>query len=81
MSTPQADTLAEDPAYAIALEQFNAVAERLEMDSGMRDLLRVAKRELIIELRVKMEEGGIEVLTGYRTEEKVARGSGKGGIG
>ena len=80
MSKPQADTLAEDPAYAIALEQFNAVADRLQLDSGMRDLLRVPKRELITHFPVKMDDGSIQVFTGYRTQHNLARGPAKGGI-
>lgn len=80
MSTPQVDTLAEDPAYSIALAQFDAVADRLRLDSGMRELLRVPKRELITHFPVKMDDGSIHVFTGYRIQHNLARGPAKGGI-
>ena len=80
MSTPQADTLAEDPAYAIALAQFNTVADRLQLDSGIREILRLPKRELITHFPVKMDDGSIRVFTGYRIQHNVARGPAKGGI-
>jgi glutamate dehydrogenase (NAD(P)+) len=80
MSTPQVGTLAEDPAYAIALTQFDTVADRLQLDNGIRELLRVPKRELITNFPVKMDDGSVRVFTGYRTQHNLARGPAKGGI-
>ena len=80
MSTPHVGTLAEDPAYAIALTQFDAVADRLQLDRGIWELLRVPKRELITNFPVKMDDGSVSVFTGYRIQHNLARGPAKGGI-
>ena len=80
MSMPETAELAKDPAYAIALAQFNAVAERLDLDSGIREILSLPKRELITHFPVKMDDGSIRVFTGYRTQHNLARGPAKGGI-
>ena len=39
----------EDP-YQIAQHQFNQAAERLELDTGMREILRSINRELTVTL-------------------------------
>ncbi len=71
---------AQDPAYIIAMTQFNAVADRLGLDDGLRALLSSSKRELTTHFPVKMDDGSIRVFTGYRIQHNVARGPAKGGI-
>ncbi|MBI4311103.1 MAG: glutamate dehydrogenase, partial [Chloroflexi bacterium] len=70
----------QDPAYAIAMTQFNAVADRLGLDDGVRALLSFPKRELTTHFPVKMDDGSIRVFTGYRIQHNLARGPAKGGI-
>ncbi|HEY8478076.1 MAG TPA: Glu/Leu/Phe/Val dehydrogenase [Chloroflexota bacterium] len=64
----------------VALEQFDAAADRLRLDPGMRALLRSCKRELTVHFPVVMDDGRIEVFTGYRVQHNLARGPAKGGI-
>ncbi|MBI2170631.1 MAG: Glu/Leu/Phe/Val dehydrogenase [Chloroflexi bacterium] len=71
---------AQDPAYAIAMAQFNAVADRLDLEDGLRALLGASKRELTTHFPVKMDDGSIRVFTGYRIQHNLARGPAKGGI-
>ncbi|MGE5588140.1 MAG: Glu/Leu/Phe/Val family dehydrogenase [Clostridia bacterium] len=67
-------------AYEIALQQYDAVAGRLDIDPGIRELLRHPKTALEVAFPVKMDDGTVKVVTGYRVVHNTARGPGKGGI-
>ena len=81
MTTPLlASDPAQDPAYAIAVSQFNAIADRLGLDDGMRALLGSPKRELTTNFPVKMDDGTLRMFTGHRVQHNLACGPAKGGI-
>ena len=63
-----------------ALRQLDAVAERLELDGGMREILRHCKREFTVNFPVQMDDGSVRVFTGYRVHHNEARGPVKGGL-
>jgi glutamate dehydrogenase (NAD(P)+) len=63
-----------------AVEQFNAAADRLSLDEGMRDVLRHCKREFTVHFPVRMDDGTLRVFTGYRFHHNEARGPVKGGL-
>src|ERR1700736_4093942 len=67
-------------AYATAIEQFTAVAEHMQIDQGMQQILRSPMRELTVHFPVQMDDGRVQVFTGYRVQHNVARGPAKGGI-
>jgi len=67
-------------ALRSALEQFDRAADRLNLDPGLRAVLRVPKRELTVNFPVEMDDGRIEVFSGYRVQHSLARGPAKGGI-
>ena len=79
MTTDAAQAPAENP-FDNAIEQFNAVAERLKLDEGMREVLRHCKREFTVNFPVQMDDGSIRVFTGYRVHHNEARGPVKGGL-
>ena len=64
----------------VALAQFDNAARRLNLDDGMRDVLRVCKRELSVNFPVQMDDGSIRVFNGYRVQHNLARGPAKGGL-
>ena len=70
---------AENP-LATAIAQFEAAADRLELDRGLRDVLTRCKREFTVNFPVKMDDGSIRVFTGYRVHHNEARGPVKGGL-
>ena len=74
------DTATHDTALDSALSQFDRVADYLELDPGTRAILRAPKRELTDRFPVKMDDGHVEVFTGYRVQHNLARGPAKGGI-
>ena len=71
--------IVDDP-FAIAQQQLDAVAEHLDLDDGMRRILRSPNRELTVTFPVIMDDGRTEVFTGHRVQHNVARGPAKGGI-
>ncbi|HEX6127603.1 MAG TPA: Glu/Leu/Phe/Val dehydrogenase [Candidatus Limnocylindria bacterium] len=74
-------TTAEAPnIWAVAQSQFDAAAEQLDLDPGLRRVLRVPKRELTVNFPVTMDDGHVEVFTGYRVQHNLSRGPAKGGI-
>jgi glutamate dehydrogenase (NAD(P)+) len=66
--------------YATAQRQFDLAAEMLDLEPGLRQILRVPQRELTVRFPVKMDDGRIEVLTGFRVQHNITRGPAKGGI-
>jgi glutamate dehydrogenase (NAD(P)+) len=73
-------TLASDDPWAMALKQFSAVARRVKLTPGMEKFLATPQRELIVGFPVKMDDGRIEVFTGYRVHHSRVLGPTKGGI-
>jgi glutamate dehydrogenase (NAD(P)+) len=63
-----------------AVAQFDAAAERLNLSQGMRAILRRPKREITVNFPVRMDDGRVEVFTGYRVQHNINRGPAKGGI-
>ena len=66
--------------WQVAQQQFDLAAERLNLDPGLRRVLREPRRELIVHFPVKMDDGSVQVYTGYRVQHNLGRGPAKGGI-
>jgi glutamate dehydrogenase (NAD(P)+) len=75
----QAEAVADDP-WRNAQRQFDAAADILELDAGVRGFLREAERQLIVEFPVKMDDGTVRMFEGFRVQHNLARGPAKGGI-
>src|SRR5215218_4941569 len=71
---------AQSNAWQVAQQQFDLAAERLNLDDGMRRVLREPRRELTVHFPVHMDDGSVEVFTGYRVQHNLGRGPAKGGI-
>ena len=63
-----------------AAHRFDEAAELLRLDDGMRKVLRSPAMELQVNFPVALDDGRIEVFTGYRVQHSIARGPAKGGI-
>jgi len=70
----------EQSAYCIALEQLENASERLDLEPGIHDILKVPKRSLIVSVTIRMDDGDIGVFSGCRVQHMDARGPFKGGI-
>ena len=59
---------------------FDTASDYLQLDEGLRDVLRQPERELKVSLPVLMDNGKMKVFTGYRVQHNFLRGPCKGGI-
>jgi glutamate dehydrogenase (NAD(P)+) len=66
--------------WQVAQQQFDLAAERLNLDPGLRRVLREPRRELTVHFPVKMDDGSVQVYTGFRVQHNLGRGPAKGGI-
>jgi glutamate dehydrogenase/leucine dehydrogenase len=64
----------------MALKQLQETAKIINLDDGIHKILAKPKRVLTVSLPVKMDDGRIEVFTGFRSQHNDARGPFKGGI-
>jgi len=67
------------PFQAMA-DRFEAAADHLKLDKGVRDVLRTPDRELTVAIPIYMDSGELRVFTGYRVQHNFLRGPCKGGI-
>jgi glutamate dehydrogenase (NAD(P)+) len=67
-------------AWQVAQHQFDLAAEMLNLDEGLRRVLREPRRELTVHFPVHMDDGSVQVFTGYRVQHNLGRGPAKGGI-
>ena len=80
MLAPSGAAKATQSALTSALTQFDRAADHVGLDGESRAILRVPKREWTVNFPVAMDDGRVEVFTGYRVQHNVARGPAKGGI-
>jgi len=66
--------------FQMAQAQFDKVADILDMESAVRDLLRNPMREYHVAIPVRMDDGSVQVFRGFRVQHNDARGPAKGGI-
>src|SRR5204862_1335230 len=60
--------------------RFDFAAQKLALDDGLWKILRYPNRELIVHIPIGMDDGRIEVFTGFRVQHSIARGPAKGGV-
>ena len=62
------------------LQEFDGAARILGLDPGIWKILTHPKRQIIVSCPVQMDNGEIEVFTGYRVQYSITLGPAKGGI-
>lgn len=65
---------------ALAQEQLRLAAERLSLDPGLYETLKVPKRVLEVAVPVRRDDGSLTVFQGYRVQHNIDRGPAKGGV-
>jgi glutamate dehydrogenase (NAD(P)+) len=60
--------------------RFDFAAQKLNLDEGLWKILRYPQREIIVHIPVSMDNGTLEVFTGFRVQHSIARGPAKGGV-
>src|SRR5712675_1713514 len=64
----------------MACQQFDSVADRLEIPAGERERLKFPKRSLTVALPVNLDDGSTRVFAGYRVQHHLTLGPTKGGL-
>jgi glutamate dehydrogenase (NAD(P)+) len=78
---PVSLTLDQEKNPWLAAEvRFDNAAEKLRLDEGICKVLKSPAREITVNIPVQLDDGRLEVFTGYRVQHSIARGPGKGGI-
>src|SRR5246127_1127730 len=75
---PQVDK--ESNPWESQRARFDLAAQKLNLDDGLWRVLRYPNRELTVYIPVQMDDGHLEVFTGFRVQHSIARGPAKGGI-
>jgi glutamate dehydrogenase (NAD(P)+) len=62
------------------LQEFDGAARLLGLDPGIWKILTSPKRQITVSCPIQMDNGEIEVFTGYRVQYNITLGPAKGGI-
>jgi len=68
------------PTFAMACQQFDIVADHLQIPANERERIKFPKRSLIVSLPIHMDDGSTKVFTGYRVQHHLTLGPTKGGL-
>ena len=68
------------PVYEAVQRQFEKAANLIRLDPGVRKILSTPMNEIVIHFPVRMDDGRLEMLTGYRVQHNDALGPFKGGL-
>jgi len=79
-STASISIANEKNPWLAAAARFDEAAMRLKLDDGMQKVLRSPNKEITVNIPVLLDDGRLEVFTGYRVQHSLARGPAKGGI-
>jgi glutamate dehydrogenase (NAD(P)+) len=69
-----------DPTYQTALRQFDKAVSYLQIPDGLVEFMKWPRREMTVNFPARMEDGRIEIFTGYRVHHNTVLGPSKGGI-
>jgi glutamate dehydrogenase (NAD(P)+) len=67
-------------ALDAARRQFAAAADHLALDGAIRTILATPWREMTVHFPVTLDDGTVQLFSGYRVQHNVARGPAKGGL-
>ena len=70
----------DHPTFRMACQQFDLVADHLQIPQDERDRLKFPKRSLIVALPIHCDDGSTKVFTGYRVQHYLTLGPTKGGL-
>ena len=68
------------PTFDMACEQFDLVADLLQMPQSERERVKFPKRSLTVAVPVRMDSGEVRVFPGYRVQHHLTLGPTKGGM-
>ena len=72
--------LLANASYKMACDQFDAVADFLNIPETLRDRTKRPKRMVTVSLPVRMDSGEVKVFEGHRVQHHLTLGPTKGGL-
>ena len=66
--------------YENVQHQYDHAADLMNLDPSVRKILAVTNTEIVVHFPVKMDNGKVEIFTGYRVQHNNALGPYKGGL-
>jgi glutamate dehydrogenase (NAD(P)+) len=72
--------LNEENPFEAMMSRFDRAAELLDLEPGLYKILRHPEKQIIVSCPVMLDNGEVEVYTGYRVLYNTSRGPAKGGI-
>jgi glutamate dehydrogenase/leucine dehydrogenase len=72
--------VAKPNPYEAVLKLLDISAQKLNLDPGLHEMLKRPMRAIIVNIPIVMDDGGIQVFTGYRVQYNDVLGPTKGGI-
>ncbi len=72
--------LDEENPFEAMMSRFDRAAQLLDLEPGLYKVLRHPEKQIVISVPVMMDNGEVEVFTGYRVLYNTSRGPAKGGI-
>src|SRR5437660_1193782 len=72
--------LNEENPFEAMMSRFDRAAELLDLEPGLYKVLRHPEKQIIVSVPTLMDNGEVEVFTGYRVLYNTSRGPAKGGI-
>jgi len=66
--------------YEMAVKQLEEVASFIKLKPSVLEYLKHPKREFIVSIPVRMDDGSVKIFTGYRVQHNFALGPTKGGF-
>ncbi len=70
----------DTPIFRMACQQFDLVADFLEIPESSRDRLKMPKRAVTVAMPVRRDDGSTTVFMGYRVQHHLTLGPTKGGV-
>ncbi len=72
--------LQEENPFEAMMSRFDRAAELLDLEPGIYKVLRHPEKQIVVSIPVQLDNGDVEVFTGYRVLYNTSRGPAKGGI-
>ena len=70
----------DHPTFRMACQQFDLVADHLQIPDAERDRLKFPKRSMTVAVPVRRDDGSVQVFSGYRVQHHLTLGPTKGGL-
>jgi len=72
--------MTDNNVWQMTLDRLDATMDLLNLTPGIRKYLRTPRKILEVAVTVKMDNGDIDIFTGFRIQHNTNRGPAKGGI-